>query len=85
VRDRQDLSDEEWALLEPLPPDRSPQRSRPWKDHRTVMNGVLWRTATGVGPVVAARIQADVGDVARFADCNRFASWGSIGDCYDTR
>ena len=30
---------------------------------------------TGVGPVVAARILADVGDVARFDDRNRFASW----------
>jgi len=29
----------------------------------------------GVGPVVAARILADVGDVARFAERNRFASW----------
>jgi transposase len=29
----------------------------------------------GVGPVVAARILADVGDVGRFADRHRFASW----------
>jgi hypothetical protein len=29
----------------------------------------------GVGPVVAARVLADVGDVARFADRNRLASW----------
>jgi transposase len=29
----------------------------------------------GVGPVVPARILADVSDVARFADRNRFASW----------
>ncbi|WP_367180075.1 IS110 family transposase [uncultured Phycicoccus sp.] len=29
----------------------------------------------GVGPVVAARILADVGAVTRFADRNRFASW----------
>src|SRR5688572_32951786 len=29
----------------------------------------------GVGPVVAARILAGVGDVTRFADRNRFASW----------
>ena len=29
----------------------------------------------GVGPVVAARILADVSDVARFADRNRFAPW----------
>jgi transposase len=30
---------------------------------------------TGIGPVVAARILADVGDIARFADRNRVASW----------
>lgn len=30
---------------------------------------------TGIGPAGAARILADVGDVARFADRNRFASW----------
>ena len=29
----------------------------------------------GVGPVVAARTLADVGDVTRFADRNWFASW----------
>jgi transposase len=29
----------------------------------------------GVGAVVAARVLADVGDVTRFADRNRFASW----------
>jgi transposase len=32
-------------------------------------------TIYGVGPVVAARILADVGDVGRFADRHRFASW----------
>jgi len=34
-------------LLEPLLPAQTPRRSRPWKDHRTVVNGVLWRTRTG--------------------------------------
>jgi transposase len=29
----------------------------------------------GIGPVVAARVLADVGDIARFTDRNRFASW----------
>jgi transposase len=29
----------------------------------------------GVGPVIAARTLADVGDIARFVDRNRFASW----------
>jgi transposase len=31
----------------------------------------------GVGPVVAARTLADVADIARFADRNRFASLGT--------
>ena len=29
----------------------------------------------GIGPAGAARVLADVGDVTRFADRNRFASW----------
>jgi transposase len=29
----------------------------------------------GIGPVVAARVMADVGDTTRFADPNRFAFW----------
>jgi transposase len=47
VHDRHDLTDEEWALLEPLLPDQARRRARPWKDHRQVVNGVLWRTRTG--------------------------------------
>jgi transposase len=37
--------------------------------------GSRMMTIYGVGPVVAARILADVGDVGRFANRNRFASW----------
>ena len=33
----------------------------------------------GVGPVVAARSLADTGDVARFADRNKYASWTGTG------
>jgi transposase len=47
VHDRHDLTDEQWVLLEPLLPDQRRRRARPWKDHRTVVNGVLWRTRTG--------------------------------------
>ena len=38
-------------------------------------HGSTLRDLTGVGPMVAARILADVGDVVRFEDRNRFASW----------
>ena len=47
MRDRHDLSDEEWARLEPFLPDRTPQRGGQWIDHRVVINGVSWRTRTG--------------------------------------
>ena len=42
--DRHDLTDDEWARLEPLLPDRTPCRGGRWADHRMVINGVLWRT-----------------------------------------
>ena len=40
-----------------------------------VASGSRLMDLPGVGPVVAARTLADVGDVALFADRNRFASW----------
>jgi transposase len=33
--------------LEPFLPDRVRRRGRPWRDHRKVVDGVLWRTRTG--------------------------------------
>jgi transposase len=47
VFDRHDLTDAEWARLEPLLPDRTPRRGGRWKDHRQVINGILWRTRAG--------------------------------------
>jgi transposase len=46
MHDRHDLTDKEWAQLEPLLPDRTPRRGGRWADHRSVINGVLWRTRT---------------------------------------
>lgn len=48
VLDRHDLTDEEWARLEPLLPDQTPRRGGRWADHRTVLNGVFWRTRCGL-------------------------------------
>ena len=33
--------------MEPLLPDQRRRRARPWRDHRQVVNGVLWRSRTG--------------------------------------
>ena len=46
MRDRE-LTDEQWAALVPhLPPQRA-ATGRPAKDHRTVVEAVLWRLRTG--------------------------------------
>jgi transposase len=45
--DRHDVTDAEWARLEPLLPGRTPRRGGRWNDHRQVINGILWRTRTG--------------------------------------
>lgn len=43
---RHELSDTHWAILEPLLPT-SHGRGRPWRDHRQVINGILWILNTG--------------------------------------
>jgi transposase len=48
VHDRHDLSDEQWAMLEPLlPVERTGRLGRPWAPHRRVVNAILWRTRAG--------------------------------------
>jgi transposase len=45
-----DLTDEQWAVLEPLlpiPRRRRDGRGRPWRDPRDVLNGILWILRTG--------------------------------------
>src|SRR6185503_13273830 len=40
-----DLTDEQWALIGPFLPTlarRKDRRGRPWKENRTVLNGILW-------------------------------------------
>jgi transposase len=43
--------------------------------HMVQVSGSRLMDLPGVGPLVAARVLADVADVTRFADRNRFASW----------
>jgi len=44
-----DLTDAQWAVLEPLfrPRRREDGRGRPWQDTRAVLNGVFWVLRTG--------------------------------------
>jgi len=45
---RGDLTDSEWEKLRPhLPPERPPRRGGSYRDHRQVLNGILWILRTG--------------------------------------
>ena len=42
-----DLTDAQWASLQPLLPPRKPWTGRPNHDHRSILNGILWILRTG--------------------------------------
>lgn len=45
---RFDLADEQWEKLSPLlPPQRTGRPGHPYRDHRMVLNGILWQERTG--------------------------------------
>jgi transposase len=41
------LSDSQWERLRPLLPPQKPRTGRPAKDHRPVLEGILWVLRTG--------------------------------------
>jgi transposase len=46
VAGRGELADKAWAAIEPLLPAPGGARGR-WRDHRQVINGILWKLRTG--------------------------------------
>jgi transposase len=46
VREGQ-ISDEFWAIVEPLLPVPRVRAGRPWADHRRMLEGICWRYRTG--------------------------------------
>ena len=42
------LTDAQWARIEPLLPSSDGQRGRPFRDHRQVIEGIVYRLRTGV-------------------------------------
>jgi Transposase and inactivated derivatives len=46
----EELTDEQWAILEPLLPElpkRDDGKGRPWRSNREVLNGILWILRSG--------------------------------------
>src|SRR5438876_574763 len=44
---RDTLTDRQWERLQPLLPPQKPKTGHPAKDHRLVLNGILWVLRTG--------------------------------------
>jgi transposase len=44
---RGELTDRAWARIEPLLPSQSGARGGRWRDHRQVINAILWKLRTG--------------------------------------
>lgn len=44
---RQVISDDVWAVIEPLLPTTEGKRGGQYRDHRTVVEGIAWRFKTG--------------------------------------
>jgi transposase len=43
---RGELTDEAWERIAPLLPENG-RRGKQWKDHRTIVDGILWKVRTG--------------------------------------
>ncbi len=43
---RGEVTDGAWAILKPLLPENG-GRGQQWRDHRQVVNGILWKLRTG--------------------------------------
>jgi transposase len=67
------LTDEQWAILEPLiaePIRRDDGRGRPWRENREVLDGIIWILRTG------ARWQDLPGRFPPYQTCHRrFQMW----------
>lgn len=70
--DRHDLSDAEWAMIQPLLPNKP--RGVPRVDDRRVINGILWRFRTGCS---WRDVPACYGP--RTTLFNRFTRWRAAG------
>jgi transposase len=44
---RGELTEEAWSVIAPLLPTSGGRRGGQWRDHRTVINGILWKSRTG--------------------------------------
>ncbi len=61
---RGELTDRAWRTIEPLLPVRG-RRGGQWRDHRAVINGILWKVRTGRAVAGSARALRRMADMRR--------------------
>ena len=66
---RYELTDEQFALLEPYLPTMGPQGGHPWSEHRRILNGLFWKLRSG----------APWRDIPQ-----RYGPWSTVYDRYRT-
>src|SRR6478735_10935546 len=71
---RYELTDAQWARLEPLLPPEKPWTGRPNDDHRQILNGILWILNSGAPWRDLPRRYGRVGTVS-----SRFYRWRRSG------
>ena len=71
---RYELTDAQWARLEPLLPPEKPWTGRPNDDHRRIVNGILWVLNSGAPWRDLPRRYGPVGTVS-----SRFYRWRRSG------
>lgn len=74
MRRRHELTDEQWARLEPLLPPQKPKIGRPGHDLRRIVNGILWIDRTGAPWRDLPERYGPVGTVS-----SRFYRWRQAG------
>ena len=71
---RYELTDAQWARLEPLLPPEKPWTGRPNDDHRQILNGIVWVLNSGAPWRDLPRRYGPVGTVS-----SRFYRWRRSG------
>src|SRR5437660_662855 len=80
---RYDLTDAQWAIIVPFFPDRyhHGRAGHPWKDHRPLVNGILWHLHTGAPwPDVPERYGPWQTVYDRFNRWRKDGTWAKILD-----
>ncbi len=71
---RYELTDEQWATIEPLLPAQRPKIGRPSLEHRQVVNGIIWVLKSGAPWRDLPERYGKVGTVS-----SRFYRWVKAG------